>query len=329
VQFRVFEKELLILTTFSYWTSRVRRCATGFLALAITTFVLLGTGAANAQTAIRLIQHASKDAGTTTSSTLAFAANNTAGNFVAVVIRTAQTGQVFTVSDTRGNTYRQALQYNETVDATSLAVFYAENIAGGANTVTVSDTKSGTLRFAILEYSGVATANSLGGTAAGQGTGTTPTSGTTAAVNGDLILGMISTANPATFTAGSGFVVEERVPAAPSTKLLVEDRLQSGTGAVAAAATLAGSDVWGAAVATFHAATSGSPSPADLTLAKTHVGTFAQGQTGATYTLTVTNIGAGATSGTVTVTDTLPTGLTATGIAGAGWACTQPARRPA
>src|SRR6202012_5210150 len=35
--------------------------------------------------------------------------------------------------------------------------------------------------------------------------------------------------------------------------------------------------------------------------------------------------GTAATSGTVTVTDTLPTGLTATLIAGTGWTCTQPA----
>jgi len=211
------------------------------------------------------------------------------------------------------------------MDVTSLAVFYVENSAGGANAVTVSDTKSGTLRFAILEYAGVASVNSLGGTAAGQGTGTAPNSGTTAALNGDLILGMISTANPATFTAGSGFVVEERVPAAPSTKLLVEDRRQTGTGAVVATATLTASDVWGAAVATFHAAASGPPSPADLTLAKTHAGTFAQGQTGATYALTVTNVGGSATSGLVTLSDALPTGLTATGITGTNWTCTQPA----
>jgi uncharacterized repeat protein (TIGR01451 family) len=49
----------------------------------------------------------------------------------------------------------------------------------------------------------------------------------------------------------------------------------------------------------------------DLTISKAHVGTsFRQGQTGAQYTLTVTNAGYASTSGTVTVTDTLPSGLT-------------------
>ncbi|MGE5321901.1 MAG: beta strand repeat-containing protein, partial [Actinomycetota bacterium] len=63
-----------------------------------------------------------------------------------------------------------------------------------------------------------------------------------------------------------------------------------------------------------------SPAP-DLTLSSTHTGNFIQGQTGATYTLTVSNAGPGVTSGTVTVTDTLPAGLTATSIAGSGWTC--------
>ena len=60
---------------------------------------------------------------------------------------------------------------------------------------------------------------------------------------------------------------------------------------------------------------------ADLTLTKTHTGSFLQGQVGATYTLTVSNIGGGPTSGAVTVTDTLPAGLTPTAAAGAGWVC--------
>src|ERR1700674_2876195 len=43
---------------------------------------------------------------------------------------------------------------------------------------------------------------------------------------------------------------------------------------------------------------------ADLTLTKTHVGNFIEGQIG-TYTVTVSNVGQGPTSGTVTVSDTL------------------------
>src|SRR5204863_290398 len=52
----------------------------------------------------------------------------------------------------------------------------------------------------------------------------------------------------------------------------------------------------------------------DQTITKTHEGNFTQGQTGASYALTASNIGTAASSGTVTVTDTLPGGLTATAI---------------
>ncbi len=60
----------------------------------------------------------------------------------------------------------------------------------------------------------------------------------------------------------------------------------------------------------------------DLTISKSHSGNFTQGQTGATYTITVSNGGTGSTSGTVTAIDTLPTGMTATAISGTGWNCT-------
>jgi uncharacterized repeat protein (TIGR01451 family) len=60
----------------------------------------------------------------------------------------------------------------------------------------------------------------------------------------------------------------------------------------------------------------------DLAMAKTHMGSFYQGETGATYTLTVNNVAGAASSGIVTVVDTLPASLTATAIAGNGWNCT-------
>lgn len=58
----------------------------------------------------------------------------------------------------------------------------------------------------------------------------------------------------------------------------------------------------------------------DLAIAKGHTGVFRNGQSG-TFTLTVSNPSAEAASGTVTVSDTLPAGLTFTSIAGTGWTC--------
>ena len=61
---------------------------------------------------------------------------------------------------------------------------------------------------------------------------------------------------------------------------------------------------------------------ATLTVSVSHTGNFAPGQQGATYTLTVTNNGDGPTNGTtVTVTDSVPTGMTLVSMAGSGWTC--------
>ncbi|MBS0571363.1 MAG: DUF11 domain-containing protein, partial [Proteobacteria bacterium] len=59
-----------------------------------------------------------------------------------------------------------------------------------------------------------------------------------------------------------------------------------------------------------------------LGIAKTSNGPWTVGQAGATYTLTVTNTGTAATAGTVTVLDTLPTGITVAAGTYNGWTCT-------
>jgi hypothetical protein len=212
---------------------------------------------------IKLVQHAGKDGGVTNSSTLAFATNNTAGNFIAVVVRAGKTGQVITVSDSHSNTYKQAALLNMTLDGETNAIFYAENIASGANTVTVSDNiAAGTLRFSILEYSGVALSNSLDNAAVAEGTGTAPaTANAPTSWGGDLLLSEITTANAATYTAGSGYKIEDFVPAEPNTKLADEDQIQAVAGNASGNATIGASDSWGAVFAAFKSASGIPPLP--------------------------------------------------------------------
>jgi uncharacterized repeat protein (TIGR01451 family) len=59
----------------------------------------------------------------------------------------------------------------------------------------------------------------------------------------------------------------------------------------------------------------------DLKVTSSHNGSFTQGQSGATYTITVSNIGSGASSGTVTVTENVPSGMTLVSMSGSGWSC--------
>jgi uncharacterized repeat protein (TIGR01451 family) len=62
-------------------------------------------------------------------------------------------------------------------------------------------------------------------------------------------------------------------------------------------------------------------STVDLTTTKTHVGNFTQADTGKTYTIKVSNVGLHDSSGLVTLTDSVPAGLTARALLGAGWNC--------
>jgi len=60
----------------------------------------------------------------------------------------------------------------------------------------------------------------------------------------------------------------------------------------------------------------------DLTVAMSHTGNFFRPQTGATYTITVSNSGGADTSALITVNFNLPAGITASALAGLNWNCT-------
>ena len=62
--------------------------------------------------------------------------------------------------------------------------------------------------------------------------------------------------------------------------------------------------------------------PAVLSVAAAEVGSFTQGQPGASYLVLVSNApAAGPANGIVTVTEALPSGLTLVSMVGGGWAC--------
>src|SRR5439155_1058996 len=58
----------------------------------------------------------------------------------------------------------------------------------------------------------------------------------------------------------------------------------------------------------------------DLTIAKSHIDPFVRGSNGS-YSLTVSNVGPAPSGGLVTVSDTLPAGLTPLSASGSGWTC--------
>jgi HYDIN/CFA65/VesB family protein len=201
---------------------------------------------------IALVQSTSLDASNSNWATLGFGSNNTAGNFIAVVIQGGQSGEAFTVTDSQGNTYQQAIQTNEDTAGETIAIYYATNIAGGANTVTLYQSILGSFRFAILEYSGVAKTNALDVAAAAQGASAFPSSGSvTTTANGDLLLGGVMSAGGEIYTASSGYRIEQSVPASPNTRVIAEDQTQATAGPNSAGASLSTTDFWAAVLAAF------------------------------------------------------------------------------
>jgi hypothetical protein len=197
--------------------------------------------------AIALVQSDSIDWGSTASGDLAFPGNNTAGNLIVVAVRRGSNSGTVTVTDSQGNTYYQAISQASGTDHASF-VFYAQNIKGGANTVTTTFSVSQTMRFSIHEFSGVAKFLSVDKTSSSSGSSTSPDSGSKSiSIPNELIFGAISTDGAPSYTVGGSFTLLENV----SNKILTEYRIVSSTGSYSASATLGVSDPWTSEMVTF------------------------------------------------------------------------------
>jgi len=181
---------------------------------------------------------------------IAFGVAQTAGNMNLVVVGwNDTTSTVSSVSDSRGNTYTQA---GTTVTGTGLrqAIYYARNIVGGSNTVTVGFNQAAAFAdVRILEYSGLDPSSPLDVTAGAAGTSSSPNSGaaTTTAAN-ELIFGAGITSGGFT-GAGTGF--SSRIITADGD--IAEDKVVSSTGSNSAAALLSRTAYWVMQMATFKA----------------------------------------------------------------------------
>jgi hypothetical protein len=115
------------------------------------------------------------------------------------------TSTVSSVTDSRGNSYALAAGPSKGAGLTS-ALYYAKNIAGGSNTLTVKFNQSAAYpNVNAMEYSGLDTASPLDVSAAASGTGTTANSGSAATTSANELI--VGAGNPSSgFTgAGSGF----------------------------------------------------------------------------------------------------------------------------
>lgn len=204
--------------------------------------------------AIAKVQVAS--AATTSTTTRSLSIMETAGNLL-VVAAYWNGSDAASISDTLGNAWSSIPVENNGTTATDVRIWYAQNIKGGTNTITVSQPWSVSIGFYLIEYSGVATTGALDAasgkiaSAASQvaDTGNLATTGCR-----DLVVGLFAdTWGTGNMTPGSGWISRGTDPNFYS---LVVDNLPGGTGTFDPKASLVGSNsdaAWSATAAAFKA----------------------------------------------------------------------------
>jgi hypothetical protein len=253
-----------------------------------TTYTLTATNSSGATTAqttvtvaaapvISFLQAASGSSDGQVSSLAANALTTTAGDLlVAAVTWDTSAASTVSISDSEGNAWAAATTPQvDTRHNQALQVFYAPNIAGGSDSVTVVPSPAaGWVRLIVHEVTGVALTAPLDQTAVNNtGSGTTLSVGpvTTAAADEYIFTAaMIDGSDPsATFSAGSGYTLRAVVAAADS-ELASADQVQSAAGSVSSVWALSGSADSLAQMATFQAAGASAappitwPTPADI-----------------------------------------------------------------
>ncbi len=162
---------------------------------------------ANPVSGIALVQKASNITSSAQNLSAKLPLPVTADNFIVVSVSGWPNLPAATpVTDTLGNTYSIAGTVLVSQGAYS-AIYYAKNVKGGTDTVTVNTVNSGgQISMVIAEFGGVNTVSPLDGTAGTVGSGTVPSSGTmTPSLAGDLVIGSGTHNGNTVTTAGTGF----------------------------------------------------------------------------------------------------------------------------
>lgn len=162
--------------------------------------------------------------------TVAFPDAVTAGNMIVVAVAGAPSGtaDAFSVTDTLGTSYSQAVTETTTLDGVNFVatIFWGMPPSGGSNTVTIAyPTASGTTSYnrqAIHEYSGV---NQLDQTTSGSGTSNAVDAGSVTTTQADEILFGWLVSNAGMSGPGTGFTLRETAGSE-----ITEDKIVTATG---------------------------------------------------------------------------------------------------
>lgn len=205
------------------------------------------------------IQSVSKPStGVSPMTSLAFGSSTTTGNLIVVTVSDngGVTNGITSVTDSKGNTYTKIP--NESDGSSTLSMWYAKNITGGAShTVTIAWNTSlvSQASFIAQEFSGSDTTSPLDRYTSAHSTSTTPSSGATPTTTTDaqlVVAGVAYFSTNTTTTLGSGYS-NLASTGITNANVSMESKVISSAAAQTGTFTLAASKSWAAGVATFKA----------------------------------------------------------------------------
>ena len=245
-----------------------------------------------ASTPAHFVQQAAAAASATSSSlSLAFPSNTTAGDLLLVAFDFADNVEPSSVTDSQGNTFAETGSQLSTPDKTLSRVYYAKNIKGGADKVTVTlSAKSSYIELYLDEYAGINTTTPIDAEVGASGKAGTVSSGNaTTTIAGDIIYGFCVADD--TCSLGSGFSARSTFESN-----LAEDKLTASTGSYAA--TGSANEGWTMQMVALKSASGATGSAPGVSLSSTSLsfGNSPVGISSAAQTVTLTNTGSQALS---------------------------------
>jgi hypothetical protein len=160
--------------------------------------------AASAHAAIVAVQANAGMASSASSEALAFISNTTAGDIILVGFDFASGSTFSSISDSQGNTFTEVGSQLTTPAGSGNRLYYAKNIIGGADTVTVRTTASASfIKVQVVEYSGVNTSTPIDVQYGNTGSAGSASAGGVTNFSNEMIFGFL--ASDGTGSAASGF----------------------------------------------------------------------------------------------------------------------------
>ena len=197
------------------------------------TATLTITIAAAVTPSIVFVQESANAASATAKSlTVSFAANSLPGDVILVAFDFVPPAAFSSIKDSQGNTFTEAGTQLLSPGGGGSRVYYAKNIKGGADTVTITlSANSAWIEAYLTEYSGVDPTNPVDAQAGASGSAGAVSSGTAkTSYSGDAIFGYC--VGDWACTVGSGFTARSTFHSN-----LIEDALAGSPGSYAATAT--------------------------------------------------------------------------------------------